>query len=102
MKRMRLLPIASRNAMFVWPHRPKITSTPSRSRYSVSRYEAMRVSLASARGAVVEATVIMTVLSEDFRFIELAEQLLLRGTIFGERPADPRHVHVVLQRDVLV
>ena len=44
--RMRLLPSASSNAMIVWPHRPKITSTPRRSRYSVSRYEAIRVSVA--------------------------------------------------------
>src|SRR5579871_3313173 len=38
-----LFPSASSSAITVWPHRPNTTSTPSRSRYSTRRYEAIRV-----------------------------------------------------------
>src|SRR5436190_18082236 len=54
---MRLLPSASRNAMLVWPHKPKMTSTPSRSRYSASKYDEIRVSMLVA---VVSATVFIS------------------------------------------
>src|SRR6476660_9320777 len=61
---MRLLPRASRNAMFVWPHRPKITSTPSRSRYSASRYDEIRVAVPAVVAAAVVATVLMSTPNE--------------------------------------
>src|SRR6187399_194336 len=107
---MRLLPSASSSAMTVWPQRPKITSTPRRSRYSVIRYAAIRVStFCSIRSIVVGTTVLMTVLLlatcvrlEGLAVVELAEQLLLRWPVFGDGPAHPRDVHVVLERDVLV
>src|SRR4030081_1922513 len=106
MNRMRLLPSASRNAMTVCPHRPKIAATPRRSRYSVSRYEAIRVSVAfSVRSAMCVAAVLIRpsqVVSKGFAVVELAEQLLLGRPILGNRPAHPCDVHVVLERDVLV
>src|SRR6266542_6748773 len=40
--------------------------------------------------------------SEDFRVVELTEQLLLRRAVFRDWTADPGDVHVVLPRDVLV
>ena len=40
--------------MTVWPVRPNTTSTPSRSRYSVSRYAANRVSLVVGSGSGID------------------------------------------------
>src|SRR4029077_7405415 len=103
---MRLFPSASSSAMIVCPHKPKITSTPRRSRYSVSRYEAIRVSVAfSVRSAMRVAAVLIRpsqVVLKGFAVVELAEQFLLGRSILGNRPAHPCHVHVVLERDVLV
>src|SRR4029077_7103935 len=101
---MRLFPSASSSAMIVCPHKPKITSTPRRSRYSVSRYEAIRVSVAfSARSMGRGAPVLIRsshVRLKGFAVVELAEQLLLGGAILGNRPADPGNVQIVLERDV--
>src|SRR5207244_1394335 len=103
---MRLFASASRKAMIVCPHRPKITSTPRRSRYSVSRYAAIRFSVAfSIRSALRGATVLIRSSRwwlERFAVVKLAEQLLLGRAIFRCRTAHPRDVHVVLQRDVFV
>src|SRR4051812_20155402 len=92
--------------MMVCPHNPKMTSTPRRSRYSVSRYEAIRVSLAFAVVSTVRVAAVLIrpspMWSEGFAVVELAEQFLLRWPVLGNRPAHPRDVHVVLQRDVLV
>src|SRR5262245_35525597 len=105
MKRILLLPSASRNPITVWPQSPKITSTPSRSRYSVSRYDAMRVSAfgATRLTAVWVAISMRSVLSGwSWRVIELAEEFGLGGLVFGNRTRHPRHVHVVLEGHVLV
>src|SRR5882724_2593898 len=110
---MWLFPSASRNAMIVCPHKPKITSTPRRSRYSVSRYEAIRVSVwRSVPGMAFVATVLMAIALcandrmirclEDLAVVKLAEQFLLRRPIFRNRPAHPGDVHVVLKGDVVV
>src|SRR4051812_13514511 len=39
---------------------------------------------------------------EDLRVVELAEQFAVRWPVLRNRTAQPRDVHVVLQRDVLV
>ena len=93
MKRMRLLPSASSNAMMVWPHRPKITSTPSRSRYSVSRYDAIRVPVARPRLGGLGRCRHQCVLAsrfEDLAVVELAEQLRLRTACPRESAGSPR------------
>ena len=58
--------------MTVWPQSPKITSTPRRSRYSVSRYDAMRVSAGAAtRSAAGSRTVLMNVVPANQTVIAL-------------------------------
>src|SRR4029079_2392026 len=103
---MLLRPSASSMPMTVWPVRPKTTSTPSRSRYSASRYAARRVSVVVGSGSGITWMAVLIIgpyrALEDFRVVELAEQFLLRRPVLGDRTADPGHVHVVLQRDVLV
>src|SRR4029079_7618601 len=103
---MLLRPSASSMPMTVWPVRPETTSTPSRSRYSASRYAARRVSVVVGSGSEITWMAVLIIgpyrALEDFRVVELAEQFLLRRPVLGDRPADPVDVHVVLQRDVLV
>src|SRR5882724_12459571 len=41
-------------------------------------------------------------LSKNLAVEKLAEQLLIGRTVFRNRTRHPRHIHVVLQRDILV
>src|SRR5829696_6192360 len=103
---MRLRPSASSMPMTVCPVSPNTTSTPRRSRYSASRYAANRVSLVVGSGSGMTWIAVLMVCpgirSEDFRVVELSEQLLLGRAVLRDRAAHPCHVEVVLQRDVLV
>src|ERR1700728_296975 len=40
--------------------------------------------------------------SKNLAVVKLAKQLFVRWPVFRNRPADPRHVHVVFERDVFV
>jgi hypothetical protein len=56
-----------------------MTSTPSRSRYSASKYAAMRVSDVVGSGSGMAWMIVLMVVSresEDFRVVELTKQLL--------------------------
>ena len=106
MKRILLLPSASRKPITVWPHRPKITSTPEALEVVGQQVRRdPRLGLGAARLTAAWAAMVIMVgfrLRRDRRVVELAEQLGFRRLVLGDRPADPRHVHVVLERDVLV